>query len=110
MKEALVIGGSNGIGLAIALELQKKGYYDFVNYYLPKLFEDNMPVWDLGNDRLRIEISELKVAEPTESIETCKKKDLTYGGIITANIKLIEMVEDPKTHKKSESLDRKSVV
>ena len=86
------------------LELQKKGYYDFVNYYLPKLFEDNMPVWDLGNDRLRIEISELKVAEPTESIETCKKKDLTYGGIITANIKLIEMVEDPKTHKKSEKL------
>ena len=24
MKEALVIGGSNGIGLAIAMELQKK--------------------------------------------------------------------------------------
>jgi len=27
MKEALVIGGSNGIGLAIALELQKKGHF-----------------------------------------------------------------------------------
>lgn len=27
MKEALVIGGSNGIGLAIALELQKKGCF-----------------------------------------------------------------------------------
>ena len=27
MKEALVIGGSNGIGLAIAIELQKKGYF-----------------------------------------------------------------------------------
>lgn len=27
MKEALVIGGSNGIGLAITLELQKKGYF-----------------------------------------------------------------------------------
>ena len=26
MKEALVIGGSNGIGLAITLELQKQGY------------------------------------------------------------------------------------
>ena len=27
MKEALVFGGSNGIGLAITLELQKKGYF-----------------------------------------------------------------------------------
>ena len=30
MKEALVIGGSNGIGLAIALELQKKGNFVYV--------------------------------------------------------------------------------
>lgn len=30
MKEALVIGGSNGIGLAIALELQKQGNFVYV--------------------------------------------------------------------------------
>lgn len=86
------------------LELQKKGYQDFLNVYLPKLFEDNMPVWDLGNDRLNVTITDLKVSEPTESIETCKKKDLTYGGIITATIKLAEMVEDAKTGKKTEKV------
>jgi len=86
------------------LELQKKGYQDFLNVYLPKLFEDNMPVWDLGNDRLNVTITDLKVSEPTESIETCKKKDLTYGGIITATIKLAEMIEDAKTGKKTEKV------
>ncbi|MCR5412881.1 MAG: DNA-directed RNA polymerase subunit beta [Patescibacteria group bacterium] len=86
------------------LELQKKGYQDFLNVYLPKLFEDNMPVWDLGSDRLNVTITDLKVSEPTESIETCKKKDLTYGGIITATIKLAEMVEDAKTGKKTEKV------
>ena len=86
------------------LELQKKGYQAFVEYYLPKLFEDNMPVYDLWGDRLSVNITDVKVSEPIESIETCKKKDLTYGGIITATIKLSEMMTDEKTGKKSEKV------
>ncbi|MDR0283018.1 MAG: hypothetical protein LBI53_07210 [Candidatus Peribacteria bacterium] len=34
----------------------------------------------------------------------CKKKELTYGGIITAKIKLVENIEDEKTKKKSEKI------
>jgi hypothetical protein len=86
------------------LELQKKGYADFLEIYLPKLFEDVNPIRDIGGNKLNVTISGIKVSEPIEGIETCKKKELTYGGIITAQIKLVEMVEDEKTKKKSEKV------
>lgn len=86
------------------LELQKKGYEDFLNIYLQKLFDDVNPIRDIGGNHLNITISELKVSEPLETIETCKKKELTYGGIITAKIKLVEMVEDKKTKKPVEKV------
>jgi DNA-directed RNA polymerase subunit beta len=86
------------------LELQKKGYEDFLMIYLPKLFEEMNPIWDIGGNHLNVSISNIKVSEPIETIETCKKKELTYGGIITAKIKLVEIVEDEKTKKKSEKM------
>jgi DNA-directed RNA polymerase subunit beta len=86
------------------LELQKKGYTDFLEYYLPKLFEGENPIWDIGGNKLNITISDIKVSEPAETIEVCKKKELTYGGIITAKIKLVEIIEDEKTKKKSEKV------
>jgi hypothetical protein len=86
------------------LELQKKGYADFLEIYLPKLFDDVNPIWDIGGNHLNVTISSIKVSEPIENVETCKKKELTYGGIITAQIKLVEMVEDEKTKKKSEKV------
>lgn len=86
------------------LELQKRWYDDFLNIYLPKLFEEINPIWDTWWNHLNITISEVKVAEPQESIETCKKKELTYWWIITAKVKLIEMVEDEKTKKSTEKI------
>jgi DNA-directed RNA polymerase subunit beta len=86
------------------LELQKKGYTDFLNCYLPRLFEEVNPIWDIGGNKLNITISDIKVSEPSEPIEICKKKELTYGGIITAKIKLVEIIEDEKTKKKSEKV------
>jgi len=86
------------------LELQKRGYADFLEIYLPKLFNDVNPIRDIGGNKLNITISDLKVSEPIETIEICKKKELTYGGIITAKIKLVENVEDEKTKKKSEKV------
>jgi DNA-directed RNA polymerase subunit beta len=86
------------------LELQKKGYEDFLMLYLPKLFEEMNPIRDIGGNHLNVSISNIKVSEPIENIETCKKKELTYGGIITAKIKLVEIVEDEKTKKKSEKM------
>ncbi|MDR0650521.1 MAG: hypothetical protein LBG59_03835 [Candidatus Peribacteria bacterium] len=86
------------------LELQKKGYRDFLELYLPKLFDDVNPIRDIGGNKLNVMITDIKVSEPIESIEICKKKELTYGGIITAKIKLVEIIEDEKTKKKSEKV------
>lgn len=86
------------------LELQKKGYADFLNIYLQRLFDDVNPIRDIGGNKLNVTISDIKAGEAIESIEVCKKKELTYGGIITAKIKLVEIIEDEKTKKKSEKV------
>ena len=86
------------------LSLQKKGYNDFLQYYLPTLFEEMNPIRDLGGNKLNITITDVQVSEPTVDIDTCKKKEQTYGWIITAKIKLSEKVVDEKTKKESEKV------
>lgn len=86
------------------LELQKKGYDDFVNIYLSKLFSDLENIWDIGGDKMYVSISDLQVSQPIETVDMCKKKELTYGGIITARVKLVERIEDEKTKKVSEKV------
>lgn len=86
------------------LSLQKKGYNDFLQYYLPALFEEMNPIRDLGGNKLNITISDIQVSEPTVDIDTCKKKEQTYGWIITARIKLSEKIVDEKTKKESEKV------
>lgn len=86
------------------LSLQKKWYNDFLEYYLPTLFEEMNPIRDLGGNKLNITITDIQVSEPTVDIDTCKKKELTYGWIITAKIKLAEKVVDEKTKKESEKV------
>jgi DNA-directed RNA polymerase beta subunit len=61
------------------LSLQKKGYNDFLQYYLPTLFEEMNPIRDLGGNKLNITITDVQVSEPTVDIDTCKKKEQTYG-------------------------------
>ena len=86
------------------LSLQKKGYNDFLQYYLPTLFEEMNPIRDLGGNKLNITITDVQVSEPTVDIDTCKKKEQTYGWIITAKIKLSEKIVDEKTKKESEKV------
>lgn len=86
------------------LELQKKGYADFINIYLGKLFSDVENIWDIAGEKMYVAISDLQVSEPIETVDTCRKKELTYGGIITAKVKLVERLEDEKTKKVSEKV------
>ena len=86
------------------LELQKKWYDDFVNVYLGKLFADVENIWDIAWEKMYVTISDLQVSEPIESVDICRKKELTYWGIITAKVKLVERVEDEKTKKFSEKV------
>ena len=64
------------------LSLQKKGYNDFLQFYLPSLFEEMNPIRDLGWNKLNITITDVQVSAPTVDIDTCKKKEQTYWWII----------------------------
>jgi hypothetical protein len=37
------------------------------------------PIRDLGGNKLNITITDVQVSEPTVDIDTCKKKEQTYG-------------------------------
>lgn len=75
---------------------QKNWFQSFIDYYLPKLFEDINPVTDMAGEKLNLTISDIQVDQPNESEDLCKKKELTYGGIISWKL----MVQDTETKKK----------
>ncbi|MBP7061360.1 hypothetical protein KBA84_00820 [Patescibacteria group bacterium] len=72
------------------MDLQKKGYEIFINNFLHKLFNEINPIWDLGGEHLNVAISDIEVSDPIEDPKICKKKELTYGGIITGKVKLCD--------------------
>ena len=64
------------------LDAQKKGYREFVEYYLNLLFEEISPIEDIKDitgGRFVLEISDVRVSLPDVDEETCKKRELTYG-------------------------------
>jgi DNA-directed RNA polymerase subunit beta len=83
-------------GFPDLLLLQKKGYESFINTYIHKLFNSINPVRDIAGEKMFVEIDDIKVSEPIDDVKTCKRKELTYGGIITGKVKLNEMVDDGK--------------
>ncbi len=72
------------------LALQKKWFQDFITIYIHKLFEDINPIQDIAWEKHVVEIDEVTIGAPLYDIDTCKKKELTYGGIISAKIRLID--------------------
>ncbi|NOZ43733.1 MAG: hypothetical protein GXP45_00920 [bacterium] len=73
------------------LGLQKKGYASFVNYYLHKLFEDIGSVTDIAGEKLNVSITDIRISDANETADVCKKKELTYGGVITGKVKLVDL-------------------
>ncbi len=55
-----------------------------------KLFAEINPIRDIAGEKHSLEIDEIKISDPIESIEVCKKKEMTYGGILSGRIKLTE--------------------
>ena len=39
-----------------------------------------------------VTISDITISEPIDDVKTCKKKELTYGGIIVGKVKLVDSV------------------
>ena len=69
---------------------QKKWFREFMEYYLNKLFDEINPIQDIGEERLVLTITDLKVSMPEVDEETCKKRELTYWGIISWKVKLVD--------------------
>lgn len=78
------------------LSLQKKGFSEFVNHYIHKLFQETSPIEDLAGEKLFVSIEDIKIGEPLNDVDMCRKKELTYGGIISGKVKLSD-VENNKT-------------
>lgn len=76
------------------LGTQKQGFNFFIERYLTKLFDDINPVHDIAGERLSLTINEIKVSEPIEDEDICKKKELTYWGIISGRMKLHDAETD----------------
>ena len=55
-----------------------------------KLFDDINPVYDIAGERLALSITDIKVSEQIEDEGVCKKKELTFGGIISGKMKLLD--------------------
>ena len=76
------------------LDLQKKWYQDFVEKYVHSLFDDINPIWDIAGEKMYVNISDIKISEPLQDIDECKKKELTYGWVISGKVKLVEKIEE----------------
>jgi len=72
------------------LTLQKKWYESFLNVYLHRLFADINPVTDIAGEKMFVTITDIKVSDVTDTSDVCKKKELTYGWIITGKVKLVD--------------------
>ena len=72
------------------LATQKTGFSDFLDTYMQKLFDDINPIYDIAGDKMALTISDIKISAAIESIDVCKRKELTYGGIMTGKLKLID--------------------
>jgi DNA-directed RNA polymerase beta subunit len=83
-------------GFPDLLDLQKRGYEDFIKKHMNKIFDNINPVWDIAGEKMYVEIDDIKISDPIDDVKTCKKKELTYGGIITGKVKLIEINDDGK--------------
>jgi DNA-directed RNA polymerase subunit beta len=69
---------------------QKSWFNNFIENYIKKLFEEINPVQDIWWEKLQLTINDIKVSEPIENIDICKRKEWTYWGIISWKIKLVD--------------------
>ncbi len=72
------------------LATQKVGFSEFIETYMQKLFDDINPIHDIAGDKMALNISDIKISWPIDPIDICKRKELTYGGIMTGKLKLID--------------------
>jgi len=87
------------------LDVQNEWFQKFEELYLNKLFADICPIEDIAGERLMLTVKEVAIdrnnngdgkdvsdAELDRVIEDCKKKELTFGGVVSAQVELVDRV------------------
>lgn len=77
------------------LGAQKKWFDEFVSSYMTELFEEINPIHDIAWEKLYLEIKDVKLGEPNDTVENCKRKELTYGWILSWKV----IIKDSHTNK-----------
>jgi len=72
------------------LHTQKFWFNSFLEEYLLKLFNESTPVYDIAEEKLSLSITDIKVSDALDDVDLCKKKEMTYGGIISGKMKLYD--------------------
>jgi len=69
---------------------QKKGFDQFINYYIHELFKEIMPIeytaWD---QKIALNISDITLEPPTITVDEAKRSEKNYAGILKWKLKLI---------------------
>lgn len=94
------------------LHTQKFWFDKFEKFYLNKLFEDISPIEDIAWERLVLSISDLQItrnftdnsdelteAELDRYVENCKRKELTFGGVVNCAVELKDRTTNEVVYK-----------
>jgi DNA-directed RNA polymerase subunit beta len=54
------------------------------------MFADATPVFDIAEEKLSLDITDIKVSDALDPVDVCKQKEMTYGGIISGKMKLYD--------------------
>jgi DNA-directed RNA polymerase subunit beta len=71
-----------------------------VEDYIHRLFDDISPIEDISGGRLSVSIGDISIGDAVHDIDLCKKKELTYGSIITGKITLTDKEDKTKLFSK----------
>ncbi len=79
---------------------QKDWFNDFINHYLERLFEENMPIEDNSSEKLELKVQNIEVGDSKYSPRVCKRKELTYWWVIKADVNLMDKENNKQLFKK----------
>jgi len=72
------------------LDAQKKGFDQFINYYIHELFKEILPIeYVAGDQKIVLNISDIKLEPPTITVDEAKRAEKNYAGILKWRLKLV---------------------
>ena len=69
---------------------QEKGFNDFINYYLPQLFKETLPIQYIAWDqKLSLNVTDITVSPPNITVDKAKRIEKNYAWLVKWKLTLI---------------------